>query len=338
MSAKSSTIVTSHVITPHVQPGSHPIETGRYIISTPAINLLRESLVSWIENRAPGGCVDSPPRTGKTRAIRFTRGLLLDRFGSIPIFTMLCRGLKSASERDLFERMLKAVGHSLWQSGNANAKLHRLIEYLTAQVEESGQPRLIWFFDEAQKLHEPEYNTLIDVYNELDTRDIVPIFIMVGQHELLSQINAFKATGKTQILGRFMAQQCHFHGLRNASDVSVCLQAYDDATEFPVESECSFTAYFFPNAYRLSGFRLQDHADDLWEAFKWLRESAGLPGPKQIPMQYFCHAVEYVMKKHRTSSHSPRITPQIWKEAIKKTGYLNAERFTVVEEGSEYDA
>jgi hypothetical protein len=55
-----------------------------------------------------------------------------------------------------------------------------------------------------------------------------------------------------------MAQQCHFHGLRNASDVSVCLQAYDDATELPVESECSFTAYFFPNAYRLSGFRLQD--------------------------------------------------------------------------------
>lgn len=336
MRAKSS-IATSHVTLPHVEPGSHPIETGRYIISTPAIDLLRDALVCWIENRLPGGCVDSPPRTGKTRAIRFTRALLLERFGSIPIFTMLCRDLRRASERDFFEKMLKAVGHSLWQSGNANAKLHRLIEYLAAQVEESDQPRLIWFFDEAQNLHEPEYSTLIDVYNELDARDIVPIFIMVGQHELLGQINAFKATGKTQILGRFMAQQCHFHGLRNASDISVCLQAYDDATEFPVESDCSFTSYFFPNAYHLSGFRLQDYADDLWQAFKWLRENSGLPGPKQIPMQYFCHTVEYVLKKHGTSSLSPRITANIWRDAIRNTGYLNAERFAVSEEGREND-
>jgi len=335
MSAKPSPIATSKLMPPHVENGAHPIETGRYIIPTPAIDLLREALVGWIENRAPGGCVDSPPRTGKTRAIRFTRSLLRERFGSIPIFTMLCRGLKAASEKNFFEKMLLAVGHSLWQAGNANAKLHRLIEYLVAQVEESGQPRLIWFFDEAQKLHEPEYNILIDVYNELDQRDLAPIFILVGQHEMLNQIDVFKTTGKTQILGRFMAQQCHFQGLRNARDVSVCLQAYDEATEFPAESECSFTSYFFPEAYRLSGFRLQHHGDDLWEAFKQLRENAGLPGPKQIPMQYFCHTVEHVMKTHRTSSVSPGITPRIWKDAIKTTGYLNAERFTVSEGGDD---
>jgi hypothetical protein len=52
-------------------------------------------------------------------------------------------------------------------------------------------------------------------------------------------------------------------------------------------------------------------------------------------MQYFCHTVEHVMKTLRTSSVSPGITPRIWKDAIKTTGYLNAERFTVSEGGDD---
>jgi len=43
------------------------------------------------------------------------------------------------------------------------------------------------------------------------------------------------------------------------------------------------------------------------------------------------------MKTRSTSSASPGITPRVWKEAIRTTGYLNAERFTVSEEGDDDD-
>jgi AAA domain len=281
----------------------------------------------WIENRIPGGCVYSPPRTGKTRAIRFARAQLKEFFGGVPILTMLCKDLNRASEQHFLQQLLRAVGHSLWETGSTTVKLHRLIEYLSALVEESGQPRLIWFFDEAQNLHEPEYNSLINIYNELDARDIVPIFILVGQHQLVGQLNTFETSGKTQILGRFMTQQFNFRGLTSHKDIASCLQAYDEATEFPLGSGVSFTSFFFSEAYRLSGFRLRTYAHDLWQAFQQLKDELGLPSKQEIPMQYFCRTVEYILKTRRTFDVAPTISPRIWKEAVRASGFVGAKRY-----------
>jgi hypothetical protein len=54
---------------PFVPKGSHPIETGRYLLATNQIIRLHDNLVRWIENRAPGGIIYGRPRLGKTRAI-----------------------------------------------------------------------------------------------------------------------------------------------------------------------------------------------------------------------------------------------------------------------------
>lgn len=323
-------VTASQVIRPQVAPGSHPIETGRYIISTRAITLFFDTLREWIENHAPGGCVDSPPRHGKTWAIRFVSSLLKDHFGSIPIVTTLVRELHHPSDQNFLGQLLESVKHNLWNSGNANAKMHRLIEYLVAQVEESGQHRLIWFLDEAQFLHEPEYNTLINIHNELDARGITPIFILVGQPDLLGQIETFKTTGKSQILGRFMVQQFHFHGLTSSDDVALALTAYDEI-EFPEGSGVSFTSYFFPDAYQLTDFRLKTYARDLWQAFQQIREESGIAVRQELPMQYFCLTVNHVLKTRQTSKLSPTISAVMWKEAIRASGYINAQRYFIPE-------
>lgn len=325
----SSTVTTSQVVRPQVAPGSHPIETAKYIIPTKAINLFHKTVLEWIENRAPGGVIYGTPRTGKTKAIRFLTGLLARKFGArVPIFSLLCREYRIPSEKMFFAEMLKAVGHALWNSGNSSEKLHRLIEYVVAQVEASGQNRLLWFLDEAQFLHEFEYNLLINVYNELDRRDVTPIFLLVGQPELLAQGNVFRQSNKTQILGRFMVRQFHFHGIKSRKDMAACLEAYDVATEFPDESKTSYTRYYFPEAFP-TNFKLKACAEDLWQAFKHLREVYCLAGLQEIPMQYFCRTVEYVLKNYGTFDVAPTISARVWQEAIKASGYLDAEQCLV---------
>lgn len=244
---------------------------------------------------------------------------------------MVCRDPDRPSEKNFLQQVLRAAGHSMWKVGNATVMLHRLIEFLVAQVEDSGQRRLIWFFDEGQNLQRPDYNALITVYNELDRYNVAPIFIIVGQHQLMNQRNTFTESESTQIVGRFMVHQCRFHGITNKKDLSACLKAYDEATEFPDSSGTSYTAYFFPAAFA-AGFRLQAYANDLWQSFKQVRADCSLPGKFEVPMQYFCHSVEYVLKKHMSFELDPTISPNMWQTAIKASGYADAERYVNIEE------
>lgn len=46
----TSIVTTSQLIRPQVAAGSHPIENGQYVISTPPIDLFYKTLLQWIEN------------------------------------------------------------------------------------------------------------------------------------------------------------------------------------------------------------------------------------------------------------------------------------------------
>jgi hypothetical protein len=313
---------------PNVPTGSHPIETTRYILSTPSIDDFYNAVLQWIENRVPGGMIYGKPRLGKTRAIQYLTRLLTEKFGvNLPVITLLCRDYKVPSESIFFEDLLRASGHAIYRSGRAAAKRDRLIEYLTEKVELSSQNRLILFIDEAQKLHEQHYNWLIDVHNELDARDAAPIVLLVGQDELVHQCSAFQQTQKTQIIGRFMVHQLQFHGLRGASQIKRCLKAYDVDSEYPENSGWSFTRHFYPAVFN-SGFRLDSYANSLWEAFRLLKDECGVPGNHEIQMQYFCRTVEFALRRYGTHEEvSSEISIEMWKDAIRASGYIDAERY-----------
>jgi hypothetical protein len=57
-----------------------------------------------------------------------------------------------------------------------------------------------------------------------------------------------------------------------------------------------------------------------------------LPGKLEVPMQYFCRTVEYVLKNHMSFELDPTISPRMWEVAIKASGYADAERYVVIEE------
>lgn len=315
-------------IRPNVPAGSHPIETTRYLLPTPSIDDSYKAVLQWIENRVPGGIIYGKPRLGKTRGIQYLTRLLAEQFGAnLPVMTLLCRDYRISSETTFFEDLLRTAGHALYRSGRAAAKRDRLIEYLAEKVEFSSQNRLILFIDEAQKLHELHYKWLIDLHNELDARDVAMIVLLVGQDELVHQFSAFQQTQKTQIIGRFMVHQLEFHGLRGATQIKRCLEAYDVCSEYPEGSGWSFTRYFYPAVFN-SGFRLKSYGDSLWEAFRVTRDECGVPGNREIPMQYFCRTVEFALRKYGTLEEvSSEISLEMWKDAIRVSGYIDAERY-----------
>lgn len=284
----------------------------------------------WIENRVPGGMVYGKPRFGKTHAIKYLSVLLIEKFGvALPVITLLCLDHTRPSESVFFEDLLRAAGHAFCSSGTATAKRQRLNEYLIERVERSGHDKLILFIDEAQKLHEQHYKWLIDLHNELDRNSIALIVLLVGQEELVHQFSAFQLTKKTQIIGRFMVHQLRFQGLRSEKDMRHCLANYDSGSEYPPGSGFAFTRYYFPAAFE-SGLRLKDSAATLWQAFRVVREEAELPVTREIPMQYFCRTVEYVLTRFGTLEDLPiELSLAQWKEAIRRSGYADAERYVV---------
>lgn len=318
----------THLVRPSVPPGTHPIETGRYVLSTPPLGRLCDDLKQWVDNRAAGAIVVGPPRFGKTKGIAFGADELREHFGAtFPVLRFCCRDYSFPTEGRFFEDLLSDFGHAMSRSGTASAKRARLTQFLIQEACDADHRRLVLLGDEAQKLHEQQYKWLVDIYNELDRHDICTTVVLVGQPELVHQREAFQKAKKMQIVGRFMVHLHRFSGLRNQSDFEYCLQGYDEASEYPEHSEWSFTQYFFPAGFH-AGWRLASEAKQLWKAFQQVRAEAKLPGKAEIPMQYFSRTVEYVLKKYALPEDGkPEISLNQWKEAIANSGYRDAGRY-----------
>ncbi|WCN36213.1 ATP-binding protein [Aneurinibacillus uraniidurans] len=311
---------------PYVPKGSHPIETGRYLIATNEIERMYQIISQWIENRSPGGIIHGPPRIGKTRAINYLMHILPTEFGiKMPIFNICCRSYRLPNESVFFEDLLRGVGHGIIHTGKASIKRERLFKFLLQKGITSEQNRIIFFMDDAQNLTETHYNWLMDLYNELDDAGISLTVMLVGQEELLHRRLAFSQAKKAQIIGRFMIHEHKFEGVKTLKDLKVCLACYDTESEYPENSNWSFTRFFFPDQF-VQGARLEQCAEDLYEVVWRLRKENGLKGSIEIPMQYVTSTIQYALRHFGVNGlHVEWLTQANWKEAIEQSGYITAE-------------
>lgn len=317
-----------NIIRPIVAPGTHPVETGRYLLATHKIDEMFETVEQWFDNRATGGIIYGRPRLGKSRAIQYLIRTLPQKLGKdIPIFMVCCKQYKQPNEGVFFEDLLNDVGHGLPFSGKANIKRDRLTKYLIEKADTSGYKRIIIFMDDAQRLHEIQYGWLMDIYNALDRVGITLTVILVGQEEIIHQRSVFISERKTQIIGRFMVQQHQFSGIESVEEIRGCLAGYDTDCSYPVESDWSFTRYFFPEAFG-NGERLENWAEELYDIFIEERQKAGIKKPLEIPMQYLTSTIEYCLKKFGANGRNEEwLTKAHWKEALKKSGFIEAETY-----------
>lgn len=129
---------------PSVPPGTHPIETGRYVLSTPPLGRLCDDLKQWVDTRAAGAIVVGPPRFGKTKGIVFGADELREHFGAtFPVLRFCCRDYSFPTEGRFFEDLLSDFGHAMSRSGTASAKRARLTQFLIQQACDADHRRLV---------------------------------------------------------------------------------------------------------------------------------------------------------------------------------------------------
>lgn len=306
----------------NLDSATHPVEDGSYLIPTPPICELSAKVLGWIKSRAPGAMVYGPQRFGKTKAIQYICGDILDEFGDdFPVFSFKCRKYATATEPTFWGDILRDVGHTEADSGTAWQKRLRLKSFIQDRVFAAKQKRAVFLVDEGQKLQYLQFEWLQDLYNDLDAEGISPIFILFGQKQLLEMRSTFVNKGEMQIVGRFMVHSYVFRGLRSQKDIAQCLYGYDEGSEYPIGSGSSFTRHYFPKAFD-NGWRLRNEAENIWNAFMQIRFENKMSQRFEIPMQYFIATMNDALVEYADHKQTdPHFSLNKWKEAIKNSGY-----------------
>ncbi|WP_019868175.1 ATP-binding protein [Methylovulum miyakonense] len=303
----------------------HPISQQTYRIATPAIVGCYALLQECLRYRIPGALIYGRPRLGKTYAIDYLRLLLKRDAPEIASFHIQSQHKVGHSEGGFFAHMLRATGYPEPDQGRNSVKRARLTARLREAALAHRSNRLVMLCDEAQRYSYNEYEWLRDIHDELALLGIRLHTLLVGQPQLLHQKNAFQLRGDEQIVARFMIEEFKFYGIRSAEETATCLNGYDQ-TEYPEKSGWTFTRFFYPDAYE-AGLRLTESAHLVWNAFAELHHQAALPGPLEIPMEYFSRAVESaLLETAHLDAADFKPNPDLWRFAVKRCGYLKAQR------------
>lgn len=150
--------------------------------------------------------------------------------------------------------------------------------------------------------------------------------MFVGQMELKNRRTSFIELGRHQIIGRFMTKEHAFRGIESLEDIEEVLNGYDNQAEWPPNSGCSFTRFFFPEAFD-QGHRLLEFANYLYTYITEVRKSNSLFGKTVIPMQYLSGTIEHIFKQFGKYNSCPNewISVSCLKKAVIESGYIDAE-------------
>jgi len=156
------------------------------------------------------------------------------------------------------------------------------------------------------------------------------VAILFGQPELASLRSVLRESHRGDILGRFMSRFYAFDGISSATELSEVMRCYDDPAEFeyPLKSECSFSRFFFPQAYS-QGWRLASSAQDLWECFREearTRLSTSSQVQKlSVGMEWVAGALQYVLTTYVDFDRVHFVfSREHWRDAVRSCGFADS--------------
>lgn len=318
------------MVRPNINPGTHPLEQGQYILPTLEINRLMEKIIQIINDGGPGMIVYGRPRLGKTRATVYAVNYLpAELVTPIPIFVADCKSYKVPSAEKFYRDMLNDFSFRFESKKDEIVLRSQIVNLMHEKGERSNLRRVVLIMDEAQKMTEWQYNCLVDISNQLMRKQIRMTIISIGQEQLVERRSFFVTNQKAHIVGRFMPTEYEFKGIRNVEELEYVLQSYDES-EFPPDSGWYFTRFFFPESFD-AGKRLKDFAKELFSLFLEIRQEYGLTGKVELPMEYVAFTIENALKTYGANGKSGEWLSMLeWKDAINRSGYVDSEIFMAV--------
>lgn len=298
----------------------------KFNIPTKEILHLQQEIYKWLDNGVIGAIIYGRPRIGKTRAIQYISSSLKAKYGKeLPVFTLNAYD-HIPSQNQFYTDMLTAVGHPFSVTGSSSVKKQRLINTLLTFALETKFKRIILFIDEAFYFREKDYSWLMNIYNELNTKDIKLTVFMVGTKELKMSKVAMIHAKQQQIVGRFMVHEYEFKGISSIVDIQICLSSYDKRLNQSEIGEISLTEFYFPEAYS-KGNRLILSAEIIMEELTKIMMENEIDINADIPMQYFINLISYCLRTFGVYGKNIYFPDKNnWREAIIESGYIVAER------------
>ncbi|MRS02995.1 ATP-binding protein [bacterium] len=303
---------------PDIPTGLHPVEQNRVYLNTGATERIFKNICRWISGVRSGCIVYGPSRIGKTKAIIVVKQNLA---GAFPYMTVLDTDISEhdiTTENSFWRELLISFNHISYKARTASEKLQVTEDFIVEEAYKDPCRRVVIFIDEAQELGVKEYGYLRGLYNRITKRKVMPLFILMGDEELINNYLAYNNKNLTKITGRFMNEVHKISGVKNLQEVNLILNGYD-STEYPDGSGWSCTRYYFTRAYD-NGWRLSSQSKKLWDAFQGIQNN-NKRIPNEIYMTHFSPAVNHILRTMGdVNNPTPIITINDWEKALLFVG------------------
>jgi len=271
----------------------HPIHNTKYIVSTPAMEKLRDSIQAWIYGGFIGGVIWGLPRCGKTTAFEVIADELQTRSDEpIAVYFHSAESFTTSTDLKFYTSLAFSLGLPELAGSSSTAVKYRirLDEAFIESATHNNDSLVVLVIDEAQKLTAKHYEYLGDLYNRLRTKKVDLRIFSLGSLQLREFVENFSDPNEAHLRGRFFVKTMHFRGLTSCAEVKNVLSKYDSELRYP-EDGPSFTEHFLPRAFD-NGFRLSDLAEDIWHVTYQRAQDLKY---SEIPMQYFCKMVDMLL-------------------------------------------
>jgi|GEM_PF-958069 len=292
----------------------HPLFTSRILLPTVPIEELYRVIKRVVVLRETGCCLTARSGVGKTAALEMVEAMIKRQMPDLVVFRHDTHNQQIPSIRAFFKHFLTTVGH-VEKKGETYDLRERLVNCLVDDARISGRNMILLFVDEAHAMSVQDFNFLKDVYNDLDKQGVQLITVLMGQEpDFTKVIDGLKQAGRLDLIGRFAMRIIPFRPYRDLADLTKILSGIDAAI-YPEGSQISWTAFFFPLAYK-NGFRVENEAKALLEAIESVAPSGsrrrGFPA-----RQTFLAIRTFMLDNACYDSAELKLPPDAWKEAVR---------------------
>lgn len=222
----------------------------------------------------------------------------------------------------IYGDILRALGHSLYDLGSNNEKLDRLIKYIIFKLLQSKWGKMLLIIEESHNLSIQDIKSIIALQEVLCSEGIEMNIIMGVSVDQFSQMNNQFSCVEPNFTSLLSQYKFEIKPISVKSELLSILEWYDNISEYPSGSRCSYTNFFFQEAYS-NGYKLSMDIDLLFNLFTSAYTSIAKVSFVNIPIGFIKQTISMCFKYYGVLGEN-KYWPNMneWNECIKRTDYF----------------
>jgi hypothetical protein len=294
---------------------SHPVVRwdADFALPTPMLDIVSDIVSQSIFRKRSGRGFYSSPCFGKSTAIAYLSQRVRHAYPDLVAFCLEASPDSRCSELDFYGDLLDAAGYKLNKTRPARERRSQLINLLWSLASTSGDARLLLFVDEAQYLMEHHWSWLKTVQNLLRAQGVWLVVVPFGQEGLLHERSALLASGRGDLVKRFLRMLLRFEGLHNIEQLEAFMTIFDEVGHYPHPGGWTFSQFFLPRAFE-AGWRLHHEAAQFWEA---MERGRTVGEGREVGMEWVCMPLQYYLTEYSDQDAVAWVGTQAhWDQAV----------------------